>query len=255
MKKLMVLGGSRYALPIIRVAKKLGIYVITADYLPENIAHRYSDEYCNVSIIDQDKVLEKAKELNIDGIISFACDPGVVTAAYVAEKMNLPSVGSYEAVTILQNKSKFREFLKKNGFNVPEAKGYKIIEHAINDVDHFHWPVIVKPVDSAGSKGVTKVDSPSRLRQSIEYALSFSHCKEFIVEEYLQKKGNSSDTDCFSVDGELKFVSYSSQIFDLNSSNPYTPAAYYWPGTISIMHQNELTIRTFSCFNIINRTF
>ena len=240
MKKIMILGGSRYALPVIEAAHKLGLYVITCDYLPDNIAHKYSDEYCNVSIIDKDAVLKAAECLKIDGIISFACDPGVVTAAYVAEKMGLPSCGSYESVSILQNKRKFRAFLAKNGFNVPSAKGYCNIDDAIADVELFHWPVIVKPTDSAGSKGVTRVDKPEDLKKSIEYALSFSHCDEFIIEDFIEKKGHSSDTDSFSVDGELKFVSFSSQRFDESADNPYTPAAYSWPSSIAEEHQQEL---------------
>ena len=80
-KKLMLLGGLRYLLPIINIAHKLGYYVITCDYLPNNIAHKYSDEYINVSIIDKDAVLRIAQEKRIDGIMSFAVDPGVVTAA------------------------------------------------------------------------------------------------------------------------------------------------------------------------------
>ena len=86
MKKLLLLGGAQYLLPVIEEAHKLGLYVITCDYLPDNIAHKHSDEYRNVSIIDKDAVLSTARELGIDGIMSFACDPGVVTAAYVAEK-------------------------------------------------------------------------------------------------------------------------------------------------------------------------
>lgn len=241
MKKLMILGGARYALPVIEAAHNLGCYVITCDYLPDNIAHKYSDEYCNVSIIDKDAVLQAAQKLNIDGIMSFACDPGVVTAAYVAEKMGLPSVGSYEAVSILQNKGRFRAFLTEHGFNVPTAKGYKSIEETLKDISLFHWPVIVKPTDSAGSKGVTKVEKPKDLKKSIEYALSFSHCDEFIIEDFLQQIGYSSDTDCFSVDGELKFVSFDRQLFDMNAANPYTPAAYSWPASISDEHQKELT--------------
>ena len=91
-KKLMLLGGLRYLLPVIEEAHKLGVHVITADYLPDNIAHKYSNEYCNVSIIDKEAVLKAAQELQIDGILSHAVDPGVVSAAYVAEKMGLPFV-------------------------------------------------------------------------------------------------------------------------------------------------------------------
>lgn len=239
-KRLLLLGGSRYLLPVIEAAKNLGIYTITCDYLPDNIAHKYSDEYCNVSIIDKDAVLQTAKKLNVDGVMSFACDPGVVTAAYVAEKMGLPSCGPYESVCILQNKGKFREFLTNNGFTVPVAKGYNKVEDALADVDIFNWPVIVKPTDSAGSKGVTRVDNPENLEESIKYALSFSHCDEFIIEDFIEKKGFSSDTDSFSVDGELKFVSFSSQRFDENADNPYTPSAYSWPSSISTKHQEEL---------------
>ena len=240
MKKLMLLGGMRYLIPVIEAAHKLGIQVITADYLPDNIAHKYSDEYCNVSIIDKEAVLNAAKELKIDGIMSFACDPGVATAAYVAEKMGLPCSGSYESVSILQNKGRFRKFLSDNGFNVPTAKSYDNIEEALKDVDLFHWPVIVKPTDSAGSKGVTKVIDKNQLKESIEYALSFSHSNEFIIEDFLEKVGDSSDCDSFSVNAELKFVSFSAQKFDENCENPYTPAAYSWPATISNEHQIEL---------------
>lgn len=241
MKKLMLLGGMRYLVPVIEAAHKLGVYVITCDYLPNNIAHKYSDEYCNVSILEKDKVLEKAKELKIDGILSFACDPGVVTAAYVAEKMGLPSSGPYESVEILQNKGKFRKFLTENNFNVPVAKQYTDIETALNDTEMFNWPVIVKPTDSAGSKGVTKVEEKDKLKDAINYALKFSHSNEFIIEDFLEKVGDSSDCDSFSIDGKLKFVSFSAQKFDENCENPYTPAAYTWPASISKTHQEELT--------------
>lgn len=241
MKKLMLLGGMRYLVPVIEAAHKLGVYVITCDYLPNNIAHKYSDEYCNVSILEKDKVLEKARELKIDGILSFACDPGVVTAAYVAEKMGLPSSGPYESVEILQNKGKFRKFLTENNFNVPVAKQYTDIETALNDTEMFNWPVIVKPTDSAGSKGVTKVEEKDKLKDAINYALKFSHSNEFIIEDFLEKVGDSSDCDSFSIDGKLKFVSFSAQKFDENCENPYTPAAFTWPASISKIHQEELT--------------
>lgn len=241
MKKLMILGGSRYAIPLINISHKLGIYVITADYLPDNMGHKFSDEYVNVSIIEKEKVLQAAKERNIDGIVSFACDPGVVSAAYVAEKMGLPFQCSYEAACILQDKGRFRQFLTDNGFNCPKARSYEDKNAPLTDIDFFNWPVIVKPTDSAGSKGVTKVNKPEDLPEAIDIALEGAHNGAFIIEDFLTFDGYHSSTDPFTVDGELKFITYSDQLFDLEADNPYTPAYIIWPSTMKKEHQKELT--------------
>ena len=150
-KKLMLLGGIRYLLPIIKAAHEQGYYVITADYLPDNIAHKYSDEYVNVSIIDKEAVLKVAQEKQIDGIMSFGVDPGVVAASYVQNKMGLPSFGPFESVEILQNKDKFRTFLAEHGFNVPWAFAFSSMEEAWQARNKFSYPLIVKSTDSAGS--------------------------------------------------------------------------------------------------------
>lgn len=239
-KKLMLLGGLRYLLPVIEAAHKLGIYVITCDYLPDNIAHKYSDEYRNVSIVDKEAVLAVARELQIDGIMSFAVDPGVITAAYVQEQMGLPG-NPYESVCILQNKDRFRDFLTKNGFNVPKAKGFSSVEEAMAETYWYPWPVIVKPTDSAGSKGVTRVDRLEDLEAALKVAFDHSLSGRVIVEEFIEKQGCSSDSDCFSVDGRLKFVSFSAQRFDEDAPNPYTPSAFSWPSTFTKEQEAELT--------------
>lgn len=241
-KKLLLLGGLRYLIPVIKAAKSMGHYVITCDYLPDNIAHTYADEYHNVSITDKEAVLALAEQLQIDGIMSFAVDPGVITAAYVNEKLGLPSAGPFKSIEILQNKALFRKFLAENNFNVPLAKSYHEdnVAQAVNDFSKEKYPVIVKPVDSAGSKGVAKVNSPAELEGAIEYALRFSTSKAFIIEEFLESKGYSSDSDSFSVDGELRMVTFSAQRFDVNSPNPYTPSAYSWPASIDSQNQSFL---------------
>jgi len=240
-KKLMLLGGLRYLLPVIKAAHEQGYYVITADYLPDNIAHKYSDEYCNVSIIDKEAVLREAQRLQIDGIMSFACDPGVVSASYVQNKMGLPSFGPFESVEILQNKDKFRAFLQKHGFNVPLAKGFDSIEAAMSETYWYPWPVIVKPTDAAGSKGVTRVDKLEDLRPALEYAMKHSLSGHIIVEEFIEKEGCSSDTDSMSIDGKLVFRSFCAQRFDMDATNPYTPAAYSWPSTFTEEQEEYLT--------------
>ena len=240
-KKLMLLGGLRYLKPVIDAAHKQGYHVITADYLPNNIAHKWSDEYCNVSIIDKEAVLKEAQRLHIDGIMSFACDPGVVAASYVQNKMGLPSFGPFESVEILQNKDKFRAFLAKNGFNVPKAKGFDSVEAAMEEIYWYPWPVIVKPTDAAGSKGVTRVDKAEDLKSALDYAMEHSISGHIIVEEFIDKQGCSSDTDSFSEDGRLKFVSFCAQRFDAEAANPYTPAAYSWPSTFTKEQEEYLT--------------
>ena len=239
-KKLMLLGGIRYLLPVIKAAHEQGYYVITADYIPDNIAHKYSDEYVNVSIIDKEAVLKVAREKQIDGIMSFGVDPGVVSASYVQNKMGLPSFGPFESVEILQYKDKFRAFLTNNGFNVPQAKGFDSIEAAMNEMYWYPWPVIVKPTDAAGSKGVTRVDQPEDLKPALEYAMKHSISGHIIVEEFIEKAGCSSDTDSMSVDGKLVFTSFCAQRFDVNATNPYTPAAYSWPSTFTKEQEDYL---------------
>ena len=239
-KKLLLLGGSRYLMPVITEAHLLGCHVITCDYLPDNYAHRFSDEYHNVSIVDREAVLSLARSLKIDGIMSFACDPGVVTAAYVAEQLGLPYGGSYESVSILQDKGRFRRFLTENGFTVPVSASYTEASDALSDFLRFRLPVIVKPVDSAGSKGVRRVDSEADLPAAIEHALAHSISGQFIIEEFIEAKGFASDTECFTVDGELQFVSFNNQYFDALAENPYTPAGFTWPSHMPQGCQQEL---------------
>lgn len=237
----MLLGGIRYLLPVIKAAHEQGYYVITADYLPDNIAHKYSDEYVNVSIIDKEAVLAVAKEKDIDGIMSFGVDPGVVAASYVQNQLGLPSFGPYESVEILQNKDKFRLFLADNGFNVPKSKGFSSVEEALKDREFYEFPVIVKPTDSAGSKGVTRVDCFEELLPALEYAFAHSIKGNVIVEEFIEKRGCSSDTDSFVYNGELKMITFSAQRFDESAINPYTPAAYSWPSTFTKEEEAYLT--------------
>ena len=239
-KKLMLLGGIRYLLPAIEAAHKHGAKVITVDYIPDNIAHQYSDEYHNVSILDKEAVLRLAKDCKTDGILSYAVDPGVVAAAYVAEQMKLPFSCSYKTACILQDKSLFRQFLTENGFNVPVAKGYTSKEDALNDIDVYHWPVIVKPVDSAGSKGVSKVDDPKELPNAINHALEESHNGHFIIEDFLEKEGLSSGSESFYVDGELKYNAFYDQYFDAEATNPFTPSAECWPTNKSEVVQEDV---------------
>ena len=251
MKKLLILGGDHFTIPVVEAAKKQGYHTITCDYLPDNVAHKVSDEYVNFSTTDKEGILKWARENKIDGIVTFT-DSGVVTAAYVQHHLGLPQVGPLESVEILQNKDKFRNFLAENGFNVPRAKGYTTYEDSLKDIDWYQWPVIVKPVDSAASKGVTRVDVKDDLKDAVEYALQFSSSGRFIIEEFIEKEGCSSDSDCFSLNGKLEVITYSAQRFDENAENPYAPAGFSWPSTFTKEQEDYLTLELQRLLNLLD---
>lgn len=251
-KKLMLLGGSRFLFPVIEKAHELGIYVITADYLPDNVAHQVSDEYVNVSVIDKEAVLKVAQDKKIDGISAFACDPGVVTASYVAEEMGIPFHCSYQSACIMQDKQLFRQFLREHGFSCPFMIGYASFADAIAGAHNHSWPVIVKPADSAGSKGVTKVSTVSAYEDAVKCAFDNSISKRIIIEEYLELTGYQSSTDMFTEDGVIHYPLYSDQLFDEEATNPFVPIAEIFPSTMPVQYQEELTRELNRLFSLLH---
>lgn len=227
-KKLLMLGGSLYQTYAIKEAKRLGYYVITCDYLPDNPGHRYADEYHNVSTVDKEAVLSLATELKVDGVVAYASDPAAPTAAYVCEKLGLPT-SPFKSVEILSNKDLFRDFLQKNGFNCPKAMGFTAYEDALSHIDEFKMPVMVKPVDSSGSKGINKMTDKSQLRDFVEDALKYSRGKRFLIEEFIVKKGHQISGDAFSVDGKLVFHCLGNEFYDPNCDKDFAPLGECWP--------------------------
>lgn len=228
MKKVLMLGGSLYQVYAIKEAVRLGYYVISCDYLPNNPGHKYAHEYYNVSTTDKEAVLDLAKKLQVDGVVAYASDPAAPTAAYVCEKLALPT-SPFESVEILSKKDLFRSFLEKNGFNVPKSMGFHTYEEALAAIDSFQLPVMVKPVDSSGSKGINKLTDKSQLEAFVEDALSYSRDKRFIIEEFIVKKGYQISGDAFSVDGKLVFHCFGNEYYSDKVSKDFAPLGECWP--------------------------
>lgn len=228
MKKVLMLGGSLYQTFAIREAVKMGYYVITCDYLPNNPGHKFAHEYYNISTTNKEAVLELAQKLQVDGVVAYASDPAAPVAAYVCEKMGLPT-SPYESVKILSNKDLFRNYLTEHGFVVPKAKGYSTYEEALRDIDSFRLPVMVKPVDSSGSKGINKMTEVSQLKEFVEDALSYSHAGRFLIEEFIEKKGWQISGDAFSVEGKLVFHCFGNEYYNANGKKDFAPIGECWP--------------------------
>ena len=251
MKKLLMLGGAPSQVVAIRRAKEMGYYVITCDYLENNPGHTISDEYHNVSTVDKEGVLNLAKSLSVDGVVCYISDPGIPTAAYVAEKLGLPS-SPYDSVKILSNKDLFRSYLQKHQFNVPQSKGYATLEEAKAEIHTFKLPVMIKPVDSSGSRGVSKIDSIDFLPEKIEEALRFSRAKRFIIEEYIEKKGYQIGGECFFVNGEIQFVRLVNNHFQSNSTDLTMPVGDSWPCNLSLFLQGKINSELQRLIKLLN---
>lgn len=234
-----MLGGSQYQVHAIKEAREMGLYVITCDYLPNNPGHKYSHEYHNVSTTDRDAVLGLAQKLKVDGVVCYASDPAASTAAFVCEKLDFPT-NPLKSVEILSNKDKFREFLTQHNFNVPRAKGFSDYRTALKYINNFKFPVMVKPVDSSGCKGVNKIFSKDQLSGAISEALRFSKAKRFIIEEFIQKKGYQVSGDGFSVDGILKFRSFGNEHYGGYKIKEYVPLGESWPSVLSTEMQDKI---------------
>lgn len=187
MKKILLLGGSAQQVIAITTAKRLGFYTILCDYLPDNPGQYEADKFFLVSTTDKEAVLKVAQAERVDGILAYASDPAAPTAAYVAERLGLPT-NPLLAVETLCTKDLFRDFLRSNGFNTPVSKGYTDPSDVTADLNLFVLPVIVKPVDSSGSKGATVLHSWEGLKGALEYAFSFSRSHRIIIEEFIEKK-------------------------------------------------------------------
>lgn len=187
MEKILLLGGSSHQVIAIETAKRLGLYTVLCDYLPDNPGQYHADKFYQISTTDKAAILKVAREEQINYIIAYASDPAAPTAAYVAEKLGLPT-NPYRAVETLCNKDIFREFLTSHGFNTPRAAGFESRDNAVADITKFSLPIIIKPVDSSGSKGATVLHSLSGLDAAINYAFSFSRAKRIIIEEFIEKK-------------------------------------------------------------------
>lgn len=249
-KRIMLLGGNYFQMTATLTAKRLGYYVISVDYLPDNPAHQYADEYCNVSTIDKEAVLALAREKQIDGIVSYASDVSAPTAAYVAEKMGLPT-NPYESVMILTHKDLFRKFMKENGFLMPQGRSFQDKEEARKFFCTLSLPVMVKPIDSSGSKGVVKVFQEEEFDSAWEEAVSYSLSKHVIVEEFIQKQGYQIDGDGFVVDGEIRFFGVMDQHNDLSCA-PHTPIGLSSPSVQPMEIQQEARKQIQKIFDLLH---
>lgn len=221
MKKIIILGAMEMHVPLIEYAKLRGYYVITVDYTLDAPGHKIADSCSFISTTDLVAVEHLAKQENVDIIMTFNSDPAVYTSAYLSNKLGLKS-NPPEAVKIMSDKGLFRQHLKDNSFQVPKFR----VVSCKDDLEYadVHYPIIVKPVDSSGSKGVSIVYDCSKVNLAFDAAVQFSRSKSVIVEELVESDFHQLHGDCFVKDGILVSTFLGDHHFnnDLNGLVPYS---------------------------------
>jgi biotin carboxylase len=231
LSRLLILGGSPFQVPAIVHAARRGHHVITCDFLPHNPGHRYADESYNVSTTDCHAVLELARELQVDGVLAFASDPAASTAAYVASALNLPGCG-VQAAHCLSNKAAFRAFLSTHGFRTPRFAVAATKEEAQEAATDIGFPLMMKPTDSSGSKGVSLVEHSADLDAAFLLAREYGRNPYVILEQFIARQGPQIAGDGLVVEGCLVFGCFGDEHFDLECC-PHAPVGESFPGHLS----------------------
>ncbi len=211
-RSILMLGGSRQQVVAIECAKKLGLRTVLCDYLPDNPGQHAADVFYQESTTDRELMLSIARKEGVSGVLAYASDPAAPTAAYVAEQMGLPT-NPLESVQILSNKHLFREHLQKVGLPSPKTARLST-DTTPNEALHLaaeqemRYPVVIKPTDSSGSKGISVIETPDvdAFREALAHAAEFSRNKVLLLEEFIQKTfPRVIGGDIFVVDGEVRF--------------------------------------------------
>lgn len=200
-KKLVIIGANDFQNQLILKAKNKGMETHVFAWQDGSIGERTADYFYPISIVEKDKILEKCQEIMPDGIISIASDLATITVNYVAEKMGLVGNGIHSS-QIATNKYLMRQQFEKR--HDPSPLYYRSDELSEEKIAHFKFPMIVKPVDRSGSRGITKVMNETELFQAIQSAEAVSFDKKAMIEEFVD--GKEYSVEYISFEGKHTFL-------------------------------------------------
>lgn len=186
-KKVMILGANNFMLPLIKKSKELGYYTIVASPAKDEPGFEYADECVYVDLRDKEAVLKEAQRLNIDGITTDQAETPVRTVAYVADKMGLPGIGQ-DMAELFTNKYLMREKCREIGIDTIKYKLVTDVNDAVEFYKSLNCVAIMKPIDSAGSRGVVKLTCEADVTEHFEYSKAASKSGCVIVEEFIEGK-------------------------------------------------------------------
>lgn len=247
-KTIMILGAGHLQVPILQCAKEKGLRVVVVSPGKDDPGFAYADAIVPLDVRDEEGILAAAKEYGIDGITTDQTDLPVRTAAYVAEKLGLPGIG-YDMGCLFTNKYRQREVCAKAGLPVPKFQ----MVHTVQEAEAFFEacggiPMIIKPIDSQASRGVSKVTHPSQIKAAFEDAVGYTRTGDVLMEEWIC--GDEFSVDSVVIDSKIHMLSIG-QYHPFNIPEAFSSACTFFPAHCSeeyaerIIAANEKVIRAF----------
>lgn len=186
MKKILFTGGGHSEIPLIEAARKLGYYVITTGNNRDGLGHKLADEYIPGDFSNQEFVLHLAQEKNVVGIVAGCNDFAYLSAAYAAEKLGLPGHDTYDTAKTIHTKDSFRKVQNQLGIKSPKAVTCCRLEDCKEALQYFSFPLLVKPVDLTGGKGVVKCQNEAEVYAAFANAIQLTRKKYIILETFIE---------------------------------------------------------------------
>lgn len=246
----MILGAGVGQLPLIEYAKKAGCYVIAVSPKGDYPGFAIADECLYADISDKEIVLQMAKDCQIEAIATDQTDISVPTLLYVAQALGLPQVECTD-VNNFRYKSRMREVCRAQGLPTIASCVTNNLEEAKSFFNNLPTPMaIIKPVDSQGSRGVTKVHSESELESAFAFAMGYSRRKEIIIEQFID--GQEIEVDTIVKDGEVKAILIG-DVFNFHTANTFSAYERIYPTAYDDTMQQrirDINFRTLTALGI-----
>lgn len=220
-KKVLILGANPETVSLVSKAKEMGLYTIVTDNNPYAYAKSYADKAYDVDATDVDSLIELARAEKVDGILVGVAESLLSSYYDVCTKMGIPCYSTKDKFNIMINKDYFKSKCREYG--VPTIK-----EYSLDDADKIEYPVIVKPVDSCSSKGITVCHNENEVKKAIKYALEFSNSKKYIIEKYMT--GDEVISYYVMQDGNPIFVAMCDRYtYKAKNDKVQLPTSYIYP--------------------------
>ena len=245
-KKLAILGASYLQMPLVSRAREFGIetHCFAWDN-DEAVCRDIADFFYPISVLEQQAILETCKKLNIDGITTIATDICVPVICYVASKLNLIS-NTYESAVMATNKSVMREAFLKHAVNSPRS--ITVNNSNLSAIQGLNFPLIVKPTDRSGSRGVAKVYTTAELHKATTSALQESIEKRAVVEEFVE--GDEISVESISWQGQHYILAITDKV---TTGEPhFVELQHHQPSVLPQALQEKVKSETLKALDALN---